>query len=399
MSASAKVKSYRARWIVSGSSEPEHNGWVSLRNREIIDVGVNAPPADAWDLGDVALLPGLVNAHTHLEFSDCASPIGAQGMPLAEWIGEVIAARSQTTIPDKQDAIEAGVRESVDAGVRLIGEISTPPFDYDDVSNAAIDLVTFAVVLGLSSARSDERSAAAVTHNEAFSHGGWSPHAPYSTTLSTIENIVHLASRSNRPLAMHVAESPDERTLLEDGTGPFASSLRAIGAWQEGLFPWGRDPFVKLIEMLAAAPLALLIHGNDMRTHEIERVAKHENLTIVYCPRTHAFFGHDKHPVDELMRSGVRVALGTDSKASNPDLNLWREVQFLLKHRQDLAPHDVVQMATINGANAMGKINLGTIEIGKAPGLGVVATNADTIDQLYCDLAEAEYLPIETVTC
>ncbi len=190
---------------------------------------------------------------------------------------------------------------------------------------------------------------------------------------------------------MHVAESPAERELLTSGAGPFADALQDIGVWQLGLFPWGADPLAQLIDQLAAAPRALLVHGNDLRTAEIERVAKHPQLTVVYCPRTHAYFGYEKHPVAELRKAHVRVALGTDSRASNPDLNLWREVQFLLQQRSDLSPEEIIRMATFSGADALGRSDLGRIEAGCRPGLGYVDTHAATLPGVYADLASNEF--------
>jgi cytosine/adenosine deaminase-related metal-dependent hydrolase len=328
----------------------------------------------------------LVNAHTHLEFSDCESPIGQAGVPLAEWIGQVIDARSASTIKSKQAAIHAGVAESKNAGVCLIGDIATPPCTYN---TDLMDIICFAEVVGLSENRWTERLQAATDYGQSFS-----PHAPYSTSQHAIDACIRRSKASGKRLSMHIAESPEERELLCNGTGPFAEALRHIGAWQDDLFPWQDEPIVCLIERLAAAPGALLIHGNDLRTHEIAKVATHPNLTVVYCPRTHAFFGYDRHPVAEMHRAGVPVALGTDSKASNPDLNLWSEVQYLMQHRMDIDPAEVLKMATVHGANALGRRDVGRLANGSIAHLGQVNTNASDLQRLYRDLAENEYRPL-----
>jgi aminodeoxyfutalosine deaminase len=379
-----------ARWIVPVSQPPINGGWIRYCGDVVVEVGKGRAPNGADDRGDVAILPGLVNAHTHLEFSDCRQPIGPRGIALHDWIGQVIAARRSTNPDMKQQAIELGLDESVSAGVRLIGEICTPPCEYPDRfnKNQRIELVTFAEVLGLSAERATERFTAAELHNEQSESAGWSPHAPYSIWWSTIEACVQQASQHNRPLAMHVAESPAERELLESGCGPFAETLRSIGVWQDGLFPWGEQPFLKLILQLSAAR-TLIIHGNDLRSHEIQRLAQHPQMSVVFCPRTHAFFGHERHPVLEMLQSGINVALGTDSRASNPDLDLWGEVQFLLRHRQDLEPETVLKMATQNGGAALGRRRLGHIEAGLAPGLKVVSTQARNVDELYASFAES----------
>jgi cytosine/adenosine deaminase-related metal-dependent hydrolase len=361
-----------------------------LHGDRVVEVSGGRCPSEAEDLGDVALLPGLVNAHTHLEFSDCRQPIGAPGTTLPEWIGQVIAARSETTAEGKQAAIEQGMCESRAAGVRLIGEITTPPCQYptepDDPQR-----VCFAEVLGLSSQRGEDRFGAAMTFTGDDRSAGWSPHAPYSTSLALIDACIEQSRKQSRPLAMHVAESPAERELLTSASGPFADTLQKLEVWRDGLFPWGADPLLQLIQRLSLAPRALLVHGNDLRATEIEQIARNPQLTVVYCPRTHAFFGYQKHPVAELLKAHVRVALGTDSRASNPDLNLWREVQFLLRQRSDLPGQDVIRMATLNGADALGRSDIGRIEVGCRPGLGSVATAASKLAEVHADLAINEF--------
>ena len=383
-----------ARWVVPVSSSPIHGGWIRLAGQRVVEIGKGELPTGAIDLGDVAILPGLVNAHTHLEFSDCQRPIGTPGVPLHDWIGQVIEARRDSTPESKQQAIAAGIAESVAAGTRLTGEITTPPCLYD--VPASIELVSFAEVLGLQTQRGDERFQAAWEHQRSCDCAAWSPHAPYSTAWSLIESCVQAAVASASPIAMHVAESPAERELISSGTGPMSDVLRRLGVWKDGLFPWSNDPFGDLIRLLADAPHALLVHGNDFRRDEIDLIGQLPNVSVVVCPRTHAYFGYDKHPIAEMQQANVRVALGTDSRASNPDLNLWKEVQYLLNHRPDLDPAKVIGMGTVNGADALGRPDLGRIEIGSEPGLGAVKTTASNPTELYQDFAQHEFDPISS---
>lgn len=364
-----------------------------MRAQTILEVGRGRPDGPAIDLGDVAVFPGWVNAHTHLEFSDIQTPIGRPGVPLEQWITMVIAARAGSDASTRDAAIASGLAESTRSGVRLIGEITTPPCVYPE-QDSAPEIVSFAEVLGQSPSRYRERIDAAAQHNRTTAGGGYSPHAPYSTSLAAIDRCVQMASTSNRPLAMHVAESPAERELITLGSGPMADVLKQLGVWQDGIFPWSSDPMRDLIERLAAAPRGLLIHGNDLRDDEVSALSGHANLSVVYCPRTHAFFQHDRHPVDRMLARGVRVALGTDSRASNPDLNLWNEVRFLLDHRQDLDPAAVLRMATADGADALGRPDLGRIESGSTPGLVAVPTSAGNLDQIYRDLSDHQAAPI-----
>lgn len=391
-----------ARWLIPIYRAPIHAGWVRIRHGQIVEIGTGRNP-EGKDLGDVALLPRLINAHTHLEFSDCRCPIGEPGMPLARWIGEVVSARATSGESGRDHAVSVGLSEIAETGTCLAGEISTPPCAYPDRTFTSLDgesesdfvaLVSFAEVLGLSEERSSERLDAARRHILGNKDSGISPHAPYSTSLSTIRSCAMFARDQGRPLAMHFAESPDERQLLLGGTGPFVDALKSIGAWRDTLFPWSAGAYENLIDQVSIAPRGLLIHGNDLTDSEIDRIARNENLTVVYCPRTHAFFGYENHPLDRLLSAGVRVALGTDSRASNPDLNLWSELQHVLRHRQDVPTMEVLKMATINGAVALGHADLGHLEPGAKALLGFVRSDAANVEQLYTDLSEADFHPL-----
>ena len=383
----------RARWIVPISSPPIENGFVEIAAGRIVRCGpLTTDVAVSVDLGDVAILPGLVNAHTHLEFSDLAQPIGHAGMELADWIVQVIQSRATRVAEDNSIdcVVELGAMEAVQSGTALIGEIATTPWQ---MPRTDVGIVSYAEVLGLTTGRATERWNAAVRHLDLYPHAsGISPHAPYSAPPELISRCVDHAIHLGRPLAMHVAESPAERELLQHGSGPLADQLSTLGLDMESHFPWASsDPFGWLIDLLARAPAASIIHGNNLSPAEIERVASHPTLSVVYCPRTHAYFGHAPHPVADLAAAGVNVGLGTDSRASNPDLQLWREVQFLLNHRQDLSPHTVLRMATYGGAAAMLQDHdYGTLLPGRLAAFASVPTTAHDVNRLYADLAVAD---------
>lgn len=377
---------------------------MRLSDQTVLEIGRGQPPGPGSDrrridLGDAVLLPRWVNAHTHLEFSGLSAPIGTPGIALSDWIRQVVAARAGESLAARQHAVARGIEELRDSGTRLAADIVTPPCTPPPSAAATqreLEVCLLPEVIGLSATRSDERQAAAVGLMQQYPAAGISPHAPYSTRPQAIQWCVEMARRSGVTLAMHVAESPAERRLLTRGDGPLAAVLREMGVWQPDIFPWGGRPFHDLIDRLAAAPRGLIIHGNQLTDAEIDRIARHPNLTVVYCPRTHAFFDYQTHPVARLRSAGVRVALGTDSRASNPDLNLWGEVRFLLSRRPDLPPAAVLEMATWAGAQALGYQHVGQIQIGCRPGFCTVPTSAATVSRLYEDLATVEtVVPID----
>lgn len=382
------AKVFRSRWIFPISQPPIQNGWVLADGHRILDVGAGKPPEGDFpvdDLGDSAILPGLVNAHTHLEFSSLARPLGHPGITLPQWIGLVLAERRQTR-RDPGKTIAAGLRESEAAGVRLVGEIATTPWAGFRHQHRS-EVIAFAEVLGLSDQRADETVAAAAAHlaKAAVSlhvSGGVSPHAPYSTSLAAVERSVRLANQQGVVVAMHLAESEAERALIERGDGPFAEVLQQMGLLPPGMFPLGPDGTLQFLKLLARAPAGLVVHGNDLRDPEIDWLAQQPHLSVVYCPRTHAFFGYPPHPVRQLLQRGIRVALGTDSRASNPDLSLWNEVLWLFQHRSDLDRQDVLAMATLQGANALQRPDLGRIAPGADSGLIQLDGRADDLEGL-----------------
>nr|WP_236649143.1 amidohydrolase family protein [Rhodopirellula sp. SM50] len=402
MNATGRETIYTAGWIFPICRPPINGGFLRVVDDRIVEIGALSDGdyrrQAVVDLGDVAVLPRMVNAHTHLEFSDCQTPIGQPGIALSDWIGSVIAARGVATTDQRRDCIAGGIAESVAAGVGLVGDIATTPSAYP--ADAGASIVSFAEVLGLSDDRADERFRSAQTHSDSVAvtpsiDFGVSPHAPYSTPPDLIRRCVDLAKQRGAALAMHVAESPDERTLLRQGSGPFADALRTAGLWPEGLFPWaGSQPLIDLIGWLAEAPRALLIHGNDLQDDEIERISQHPQLSVVYCPRTHHFFGHPRHGVQKLLDADIRVAIGTDSRASNPDLSVWKEVRFLLDHRPDLDPHAVLEMATLAGSDALlgAGSQFGRIQPGRIPHQSPVMlpTTAKRLNQVWRDFAAGE---------
>lgn len=384
---------FRARWILPLCQPPICGGWLAVEKGRLIAVGSanQSPPSQPIDLGDVAILPALVNAHTHLEFSNLAGPIGRPGMQFHDWIGEVVRWRSVRAAGDADDpamAICTGLRQSSQAGVGLIGDIASTPLTLlEPLVSALTEVVSLAEVLGLAASRAEQKIALAREHIVRLEqHGGIapgiSPHAPYSTPLHVVDQCIEIAIHKQITLAMHVAESAQERDLIERGQGPFAETLKELQVHDASLFPWGRGATLRLLHRLAHAPRTLIVHGNDLREDEIDFIAKHRNLTVVYCPRTHAYFNHSLHPVGKLLAAGIRVALGTDSLASNPDLSLWSEVQWLLSKRQDIPWQSVLQMATLDGADAFARRDLGRIEPGAKASLLAISTTASTIDAL-----------------
>ena len=360
---------WRARWVVPVVGEPIEHGVVTVRGGRIAHVGRTSDSA-IEDLGDVVLLPGLINAHTHLEFSDLTQPLGQPGQVFPRWISDVIQWRRGRTA-DPRRAVEQGLDQSTRCGVAAIGEIATG-VTWDQTFSPALDTTVFYEAICLQSARVaevlggvdaflDQRSSSATWR------AGLSPHAPYTVHPELLAALVTRACARQLPLAMHLAESREELELLAHGTGPFRELLDSVGiVWPRVELSSFRRP-LDYLRVLAQTPRTLVIHGNYLADDEIAFLAtQRERLTVVYCPRTHAYFGHDRYPLAKLLDHGVSMAIGTDGRGSNPDLSVLGELRHVAEAHPEVSPRRILELGTIDGARALDcGAELGSIEVGK----------------------------------
>jgi cytosine/adenosine deaminase-related metal-dependent hydrolase len=357
----------RARWVLPIDRPPIEGGYVSVVEGRITAVGGGMPDdAVVEDIGDVVLMPGLVNAHTHLEFSDLVAPLGQSGTSLPAWIRLVIGERKRGR-RDPAAGIAAGIAESLAGGVTTIGEISTAPADAYAVAAPRPTVVAFQESIGFSGQRVDSAFADVEQRFQRSPRpAGFSPHAPYTVHPRLLERIVSAAAAQGAPVAMHLAESREELQLLADGSGDFAALLDERSMWDPATIPHGTRP-LDYLQALAVAPRALVIHGNYLAADEIALLgAQRARMSVVYCPRTHAFFQHEPYPLAAFRAAGVHIALGTDSRASNPDLNLLAEVRAAAARHPDVAAVELIQMATIDAAEALGLGHqVGSLAVGK----------------------------------
>ncbi len=373
----SKPKAYRAPWVLPVAGPPIADAAV-VTNADGIIVYVGTqnriPKCDTVeDFAGHAILPGLINAHTHLEFSDLKEPIGHPGMEFTQWISEVVACRrdQNQTVENKTAAIESGLRQCRDHGVIAVGEIATMPLTEAQYAKAGDCLVTvFQEMLGADPNDYDRKLAELAGNKKTLNENGItdaiSPHAPYSVPPALLERLVSAAQSTNAAVAMHLAETTAEREFVEHRTGPFLEMLKQFGVWKPEMYAT-EDSILNILQTLSRAQRALVIHGNYLQPNELDFIGSmKQKMSIVFCPRTHHYFRHDDYPMDEIMDRGINLAVGTDSRASNPDLNLLSELEEIRARFAQLSPESILKMGTINGAIALGiKDRLGTLEQGK----------------------------------
>jgi cytosine/adenosine deaminase-related metal-dependent hydrolase len=369
---------YRARWVFPVDRPPIANGIVSVVGGRIVSVGESTEAANVIDLGNAAILPALVNAHTHLEFSLFERPFGEPGESFANWLRKVVRWRREQPAVQGQErlALEHGLRECQAAGVGVLGEITTPLFaDVWKDSHATTVSVQFLELLSLNPERVPALTdlAEQFTRNTEAASVGLSPHAPYTVHPELLSRAVHLSAERKLPLQMHLAESREELELLQSQTGELVELLQSLTAWYPQSLSKGLRP-LDYLQTLAQAHRAVIAHGNFLQADEIAFVAQQrERMSVGYCPRTQAYFNHGPYPLAAMLAAGVRVAVGTDSRASNPDLSVWRELQFIREQHPQIDPSTILKMGTISGAEALGiATDFGTLTPGKVAALTAV---------------------------
>ena len=345
----------RCRYVWTENRGFQADATVVVEDGRLAGSGTRYPGTDAGvvDLGNAIVLPGLVNAHVHLEFSGLHEPLD-RSSSFPDWIRQLIAVRTGRT-GHVLEHVEQGWREAAHSGTVVLGEITTDaagvPADRPDRPR----IVSFREIIGLDPARLAAIEQTVAEHLQPASGSpawpagsrGLSPHAPYSVHRTILERLVAIALAERVPLAMHLAETPAELELMQHGTGALAGLLKSLGVWRTGLFPEaGFASFREYLELLAQAPAGLVIHGNCLAEADLRLLADCPQLTLVYCPRTHAGFRHARHPWRRLRELGGRVVVGTDGRGSNPDLSLWNELRFLARRHPELSASELLPLAT-----------------------------------------------------
>jgi len=342
------VKDDRLAWVGSTADAPEVDETI------VFEEGV--------------LMPGLVNAHVHLDLSHLKGKVPYEG-EFADWIHGVARGRRAD---DAATGIPAALRESMARGTTCFGDVVTTRH-FDPVVEAFAETGArgrlFIEAIGFKPDDADEVFDRVWEHMEMRAvpdnvQTGVSPHAPYTVSRPLLNRLISVAEGHERPVAIHVGESLEELAFLRHGIGPFREMLRSYEMDDPEFEPEGSvEKFVEHLAM-SKAPL-LIVHANYMRPRTIPGGA-----FVVYCPTAHAFFRHPEHPVMELLQEGVRVALGSDSAASGESVDLLTETQYLARERTDLPAKTVFRMATEWGARALA-LDTGSLHVGKFADLAV----------------------------
>lgn len=384
---------YRAAWICPIVSPPIENGWVAIRAGRIEAIGgPRDTPAEpiSRDLGSVAILPGLVNAHTHLELSWLRDRV-PPAADFVSWIKQLMLLRGGRMERADDVKVLAAVRDAIaearQAGTIAFGDISNSLASVRPLCDAGLDAVVFHELLGFqeTDARLVERSrpqrAAASAAGDGRVRVSIAPHAPYSVSPELFRAIRAEVSGGGVPIcSVHLGESKSELELLRDGSGPWPGIMRLIGVFRADWRPPGTGPVEYLESLGVLDARTLAVHAVQIDDMGLRRLAS-LGSTVVTCPRSNQWVGVGVPPIARFYESGVAVAVGTDSLASVEDLNLFSELKTMRWLAPAVPAQTLLESATLTGARALGLDgHLGSIEPGKRGDLIAVDLPGDVTD-------------------
>jgi cytosine/adenosine deaminase-related metal-dependent hydrolase len=385
---------YLARHIFPVSVAPIRDGALVVEGERILDVGEAAtlgaryPSARRVDLGECLLLPGAVNAHTHLELTGLAGAI-PDGLAFVEWVLALVRTRRPLTFADYTQAAAEGVALMRTAGTAAVGEISTFAASPRPLAESGIRAVVYYELIGSNPDDAPDllkRGQEQIRHWQAEYAGtrlrfGLSPHTPFTTSAALMRSAAEWCCAAGVPLSIHAAESTAESQFLRDGTGPIADPHYAPPIFSpDPAIVRGLSPIAYLdsLDVLRARPL--LAHGVQVDRDDLARLAA-TSTPVAHCPRSNARLGCGRLPWAAYRAAGVSLALGTDSLSSSPSLSVWDEQAYTYAVHSAAGeppdPHELLRMATLGGAQALGwGDEIGSLEPGKSAELACAALTA-----------------------
>jgi len=385
------LKLILARKILPISSPPITNGGLCISSGRIVGVGTRKylmqkyPTARIRELGSAVLMPGLVNAHTHIELSHLHGRIDFNG-GFFGWIEGLIDLRRSLGDDGLEKASRAALTSAIRSGTTCIGDISSTGGAIQLVLKSGIRARVYLEAIGLDAAGAKRTFRALKRNLNSFDNmpgrirPGISPHSTYSVSGLLYKLLSRYISDNLLNIAVHMSENIDEVKHIKGGKSRIDEYHNMLG-WDEHEKNRADSPLGYLIEKGISRRL-LAVHAVHVSADDIRRMAE-EGISVAHCPRSNHLLRVGRAPVARMIDRGVNVAIGTDSLASNIDIDMWEEMRFAYLV-SGLDPETVIRMATINGARALGLEDVtGSIEPGKAADIIAVRCNATEGSEIY----------------
>jgi cytosine/adenosine deaminase-related metal-dependent hydrolase len=381
-------------WVNTAAGPPLREGRVRVENGSIVAVGAAADPAvggDARDLGPGVLMPGLVNAHCHLELSHLAGRIDRSG-GFVDWVERLVAARASEEPAAVRAAAAEAIRSAQASGTVAVGDVSNRLAHLDLLEDSRLRAVVFHELIGWDPAAAESALAVARPRSGGRVEVRLAAHAPHSVSPALFEAL----RRRGGPAAVHLAESEAESTFIARGDGAWRAFLERRGLGHVPFQPTGRTP-VRYLEGLGVLHRELLAAHCVRVDADDRRLLAEAGVSVAVCPRSNRNLGVGLPPVESLLQAGVRVCLGTDSLASVDSLDLVDDIVALYREVPALEARLIVEMATIRGAEALGlDRELGAIVPGRRAALAhAPAAHAPADPYAFLVSGQARLRPVE----
>ncbi len=386
------MKLYSARWVLPDASSLIESGAVAIEGSQVVALGKRDelisrfPEApEERDFGEAAILPGFVNAHSHLELTAMRGYLEREEGDFFSWLRKLTVARLERMTPDDLYVSAAwGAVEAARSGVTCVGDAS----DAASSSMRALNSVglrgtVYQEAFGPNPAEAREnfeklreKVARLREYETQLVRLGVSPHAPYTVSAPQLELIAEFAIAEKLPLMMHAAESEAEQLFMLEGRGPFAEGLARRG------IEW-RAPAVSTIQYLARHGILsaqpLLAHCIRVDDADLETI-KQTGASIAHCPKSNAKLGHGRAPFAAFIEQGIKVGFGSDSVASNNTCDMLEEARFAL----------LTARGTVGIGSAGQKLNaetaLATLTHGGARSLGLEEQTGTLVEGAQADI-------------
>jgi cytosine/adenosine deaminase-related metal-dependent hydrolase len=406
----------RAGTVVTMDGPPIDNGAVAVSGNRIVDVGrfddVNARnTGEIVDLGEQALLPGLINAHCHLDYTCLRGKIPPQKF-FADWIRAINAEKATLSPKDYLASINDGFADAKRFGTSTIANLTAFPELIPQIQ-PPIRTCWFPELIDV---RAPERANEIVdmameSVKRARSAGapwGLAPHAVFTASRELFRRCEQVAQRDNVLLTTHLAESREEIQMFHDASGPLYEFLKSIG---RPMGDCGNSTPLQIFSEIrdSSTPLRcarndsgwLVAHLNEVGEDDFQLLEKSSRkFHIVHCPRSHNYFGHSRFAFERLRALGFNICLGTDSLASNESLSLFDELRAFQSNFPQVSPEEILRMVTVNPARALQQETaLGKIRRGQhADLIAVPFSGGDVFEQIIAFAGEPWRMAASEVT-
>lgn len=377
-----------ADWILPVTGAPVKNGAVVLDRMAgaIVDVGekdrIQAKyGGEIRDLPGHVVMPGLVNPHVHLDFSALRGKIEPD-LGFGNWVVRAIGMRKALSDGEIAEGIRTGIGEIVRTGTVAIGDITKSELPYEALKSSPLTAVMFIEETGFPTVLADEvfekmRALQAKLEGGQDLRISLAPHATYSVSPGLIQKIGAHNRAARTPTTIHLAESREEVEFVREGTGFFREMLEGLDRWDPGWKCPGTSPVSYLDALGFLSESVLAVHLVQADEDDIGVLAKRK-VSVCTCPRSNEMIGTGVAPVEAMLKAGIRVCIGTDSLASNEDLNIFNEIRRFRGFHPGVSNLQIVEMVTLNAAAALGiEDRYGSLDPGKSDRIIAVRTATD----------------------